>query len=117
LDGEFIECVEFARPALHTIDTDDQPGDLDFGRLLQQWHCLTNRSARRRHVFYDQNLLTVARNVTNQVTALSVIFRLFAVEAERYVEAALGEDHRDAHDQRDALVGGAEQEVELYALF
>src|SRR5262249_36777265 len=72
--------------------------------------------AGRGHVLDDDHALAIARRVTDEASTLAVVLGLLAVEAVGDVAAVLGgEGDRGGDDQRDALVGRTEEDVEAVA--
>ena len=100
------------RPALLAIDRDHQARELDRRGAAQDRHGLPDRGPRGRDVLDDQHAVAVLEAVPHQGATLPVVLGLLAVEAEGHVAASLGEGGRDRGDQRDALVRGAEEDVE-----
>mmetsp|Transcript_61226 Transcript_61226/g.150649 ORF Transcript_61226/g.150649 Transcript_61226/m.150649 type:complete len:214 (-) Transcript_61226:526-1167(-) len=90
-------------------------GDATGGRAggLDHLDGFTHRGAGGDHVVDDQHAALDRR--TDQGAALAVVLGFLAVVGERQVVAAPGEFHRHRGRQRDALVGRAEDHVEVQA--
>mmetsp|Transcript_2622 Transcript_2622/g.3550 ORF Transcript_2622/g.3550 Transcript_2622/m.3550 type:complete len:497 (-) Transcript_2622:76-1566(-) len=87
----------------------------DAPRLVQVPHRLADGRAGRDHVVHDQHAPAL-HGRAHQRAALPVVLGLLPVVHEVLVDAIVrGKAHRHGRDQRDALVGGAEQHVELHA--
>jgi len=90
----------------------------------RRWRCtmrpdqfdrFTNRGARRDHVIDDHH--ATSQGSANKRAALAVILCLLAIEGKRQVVAGPCQRNRSGRGQRDALIGGPEEHVELPAFF
>ena len=99
--------------AFLSIERDHYPGR-DAATLADDRQCLADRGAGGDHVIDDQHAPALQRRA-DQAAALAVRLGFLAVECQRQVAAAARVLAGQRGRQRDALVGRAEQQVEVQA--
>lgn len=101
----------FARTLL-SIDRHHETGKSNVCSGAQYRHGFAYGGSRGRHVFHDQDAITMLQFAAHEQAAFAVILRFLSVETKFNLTATLRKRHRDGNDQRNTLVRGPEEAIE-----
>ena len=111
--GDLGECRPVASAAFLPIGGDDEADDVDVGMGLQDRHRLADRRSCGGDILDDEYPIAVGRQRTDKNTALAMVFGLFAIEQVADVASTSSQADRGGGDERDALVGGTKEDVDI----
>ena len=111
--GDLGECRPVTSTTFLPIGGDDEADDVDVGMGLEDRHRLADRRSCGGDILDDQHPIAVGWQRPDKDAALAMVFGLLAIEQVADVAPSSGQADRGGGDERDALVGGAKEDVDI----